>query len=116
MITFACKNIEFDDLLRCSFQLNKTELNLFKFLFELGEEDLLEITEISKKLKLDRSTIQKAIKNLIARNLVFRKQINLDTGGYRFYYRIKNKIEIKHRMHEIIESWYKLVKTNIESW
>lgn len=115
MITFACQNIEFNDLLRCSFQLNKTELNLFKFLFE-DEEDLLDITELAKKLKLDRSTIQKAIKTLIARNLVFRKQINLDTGGYRFYYRIKNKKEIKHRMHEIIESWYKAVKANIDSW
>ena len=34
MITFACQDIEFSDLLRCSFALNKTEYNVMMYLLK----------------------------------------------------------------------------------
>ena len=43
-------------------------------------------------------------------------QENLDKGGYTFHYRIKNKSEIKERMQNIVDKWFKEVKKEISKW
>ena len=35
--SFACKNIDFADIIKCSFNLNKTEYTLFLFLISSKE-------------------------------------------------------------------------------
>ena len=93
MISFACQDIEFKDLLRCSFSMNKTEYNIMMFL--LKSDEAFTATQIGKTMKLDRTTVQKAIKKLAEKNIVLRLQTNLEKGGYMFIYRIKNKDELK---------------------
>ncbi|MFC2136104.1 helix-turn-helix domain-containing protein [Bacteroidota bacterium] len=114
MISFACKDIDIKDLIKCSFDLNKTDYTLFIFLMQ--NEKQYSIEELSNKLKLERSSVQKAIKNLVFRKLVERKQINLDKGGYQFYYNINKKEEIKTRIEEIIDGWHRKVKEEISKW
>ena len=67
-------------------------------------------------MSLDRTTVQKAIKQLAEKNLVKRLQINLDKGGYMFYYEIKNKTEIKQRMLDIVNKWHDGVQKEIKKW
>ena len=114
MISFACQDIEFSELLRCSFELSKTEYYVFLFLLQTDKE--WTVANIAKKMRLNRTTIQKAIKNLTEKQLAFRRQRNLDAGGYIFYYRIKNKDEIKKRMNTIVSDWYEEVKKEITAW
>ena len=114
MITFACKDIEFKDLLRCSFALNKTEYNVFMFLLKNDEE--FTATDMGNKMSLDRTTVQKAVKQLAEKDLIQRLQINLDKGGYMFFYKIKNKIEIKQRMLDLVNRWYDGVNKEIKKW
>ena len=114
MISFACQDIEFKDLLRCSFVLNKTEYNVFMFL--LKTDKWYSASNLGKIMNLDRTTVQKAIKKLTEKNLVTRHQENLDKGGYRFHYKIKNKLEIKQRMLKIVENWYNEVNKEISRW
>lgn len=111
MITFVCKKIKQEDLIRCSFSLNKTECNVFLFL--LGNKKEYTVSQIAESMKLERTTIQKAIKNLVNKKLVRRMQRNLSKGGYIFIYEISNKNEIKDKIKEIVCEWYRHVKTAI---
>ena len=114
MISFACKNIELKDLVMCSFELNKTDYKLFNFLIK--KKKYLSINEISEEMKLERTTIQKSLKRLFEKNIVLRLQKNIDSGGYMFVYKIKDKELIKNIMKEMVSEWYKKVKIEIEAW
>lgn len=112
MVTFACKRIRKEELIKCSFDLNKTEYNVLMFL--LGGEKKYSISQIVKEMNLERTTIQKAVKSLVDKNLINRTQKNLSNGGYLFLYQITNKKEIKNKMRKIIYKWYKEVEKRID--
>tara|TARA_Y100000310_G_scaffold327730_1_gene394552 strand:- start:52 stop:399 length:348 start_codon:yes stop_codon:yes gene_type:complete len=112
--SFACKNIDFADIIKCSFNLNKTEYTLFLFLISAKES--MSIKYLSDQLNLDRSTIQKAIKSLTEKNIVKRIQTNLTTGGYSFSYTINNKQELKKKVLKSIDDWHNSVKKLIIKW
>lgn len=114
MISFACKRIDLKDLLTCSFSLNKTEYNLFIFLLE--QTEALCVSTIGERSGKDRTTVQKAIKKLVVQGLVEKHQVNLQTGGYTFVYKIKNKELIRAKMLDIVEHWHKGVLQSIENW
>lgn len=109
---FGCKRIDGSELIKCTFGLNKTEHKIFAFL--LKSRACLPANDLGKKLELDRTTIQKSMKKLLEKNIVEKKQKNLDSGGYVFYYCIKNKKVIKEKMLEIIKEWNNLANQEIE--
>ena len=111
MITFACKKIKKEEIVRCSFNINRTEYNIFMFL--LKSNNKFDVLEIAEKLNLDRTTVQKAVKRLVELDLVKRFQQNLEKGGYIFLYQINNKKEIKDKLINIITAWYENVKEGI---
>lgn len=111
MFSFACKGIKKEELVKCSFRLNKTEFNLLMFL--LSEKKELTVSEAAKRINLKRTTVQKAIKTLLERGLVKRFQHNLPRGSYVFRYRVKNKEEIKREMKETVHKWALAVEDEI---
>lgn len=111
---FACKEINFYEIMRCSFALTKTEHNVLLFLVK--EHIDFSIKELSNKLSLERSTIQKSIKSLSDKSLIIRKQQNLDDGGYRFYYLAIKKSEIKEKMLSSVQAWHTSVENMIHKW
>ena len=114
MISFACKGIEFEELIRCSFTLNKTEYKLLMHMMTLEKEAT--IPELAEKMSMDRSSMQKGITGLLNKNLATRRQVNLEKGGYFFYYSALNKEAIKKSMLKIIDNWQIAVKKEIEGW
>lgn len=114
MISFACKQIDFKELVQCSFELNKTEYDLFMFL--LSSKENLCVSSISKLLKKDRTTIQKAVKKLLQKELVLKHQVNLENGGYVYVYNIRDKQLIRNKLLNIVESWYKQVVNYVDKW
>ena len=64
VFTFACKSIRQEDLIRCSFELNRTEYNVMMFLMKKHKKPL-SAGSIAKSMGLERSTVQKAIKRLL---------------------------------------------------
>ncbi|MCA9478697.1 MAG: HTH domain-containing protein [Nanoarchaeota archaeon] len=113
-ISFSCHHIDFKDLVMCSFDLNKTEYNLLLFL--LSQHDSLSATQIGEMTKKDRTTIQKAIKKLFEKDLVLKHQVNLDTGGYTFVYKVKNRDYIRQTILEIINKWHAQVVESVKKW
>ena len=81
----------------------------------LGQEEL-KVEEIAQGMNLERSTVQKAIKNLTQKNIVLRKQENLDKGGYVFRYEIKDKNQLKVMIVESVDQWHKNVLEEIKKW
>jgi len=114
MISFACVKIELKNLIKCSFELNKTDYDIFTFL--MPKENDLAASEIALQMNLDRTTVQKAIKRLTEKELVLRAQKNLAKGGYVFAYSIKDKKLIKQRMSEIVKKWHDNVQREIRKW
>jgi predicted transcriptional regulator len=74
------------------------------------------VEELANSMRVDRTTVQKALKNLIDSELVSRKQKNLKNGGYIFIYITQEREEIKARMIKDIENWTRNAKNEVESW
>ncbi len=111
---FACKKINIEEVVRCSLGMKKPEFKLFNFMLEHNKR--FTIIELSRKLSLNRTTVQKIIKKLVEKELVERYQENLSKGGYLFIYTIKNKQFLKEKIKFIIKKWYENVNNELERW
>lgn len=114
MLNFACKKFKITDVIQCSLGLTKSECKLFRFL--LYEDHPLTAQELAKKFEVDRTTIQKSIKNLVEKGIVKRLQENLSKGGYIYRYEIKEKTVIKNHIKEIVTNWYNNVIHELDKW
>jgi len=114
MIDFACKKFDLDEVVKCILMLSKSEFRILKF---LAEHDGKFTTEnLSKKLNLDKSSVQRSIKKLYEKNLVVRSQVNQSVGGYLFLYGIKDKTLIKKVVADILDSWVEIFKKKLSGW
>lgn len=112
MVKFACKIFYLDEIIRCSFNLNKSEAKLFIYMIKQNKE--LSIKQISKDSNFERSTIQKSIKLLLEKNLVKRYQVNNSKGGFSFMYKSIPKKDFTSQMKIIIDKWYSEAKKEIK--
>lgn len=109
-VNFACKTISLDKILKCSFELNNTELAILKYLDSVEKS----AKDIGKDLQKDLATVQRNLKSLHEKKLIIRRQYNMDTGGYTFQYKSKPKKYMKQKMKENFEHFSKLVLKQIE--
>ena len=114
MIDFACKRFDIQEVVKCSLGLSKSEFNLLNFLMKYDKD--FTTLELAKELKLDKSTIQRSIKKLHEKKLVRRGQTNQSVGGYLFYYRIRDKVEIRKVISSTVEGWFKVFKEELNGW
>lgn len=112
-LNFACKQFPIEQVLRCSFGLSNAEFGVLRKLLSGGERS---VEQLAASLNKDRTTVQRAVKPLIEKGLVIRRQYNLENGGYQFFYTAANKEAIKERIHEHFERFSRLVKEEIERW
>lgn len=103
-IDFTCEDVKTSTLLSCSFNLNKSELHIFEYFFK--NRMPRSIQDIASDLKLERSGVQKAIKSLLNKEVLDRRQVNNDAGGYYYRYFMKNRDEIRKLMKSRLDSWY----------
>lgn len=113
MINLACKNITIEELITCAFNITKTE---YKIIIQLLKKQNCSSESLSEKLKKDLTTIQKALKSLVEKELVIRKQINLDGGGYKFIYQSISKEDIKIKIETNLKSFEEKVISRLESF
>ena len=113
-INFACKRVPIEQIIKCSFALSKTDYLVFKIL--LNSENELNIQKLQEKIGKDRTTIQRSIKNLLTQDLIFRRQINLDTGGFMYCYEMKKKDSIKQKILDHFDNYKIKVMEEINSW
>jgi predicted transcriptional regulator len=113
-INFACRMVNFKEILTCAFSMNKSEYDLFLFLEK--QKDPLCVATISEMMNKDRTTIQKSIKSLNDKEIVDKFQVNLDKGGYTFVYKLKDKLVLKKRINESVNKWFNSVNDYVRNW
>ena len=113
MIDFACKKFDLREVIRCSFNLTKTEFRVMEYMVENLNREFT-TREISEIFKIGLSTSQKVINKINKEGLVKRSQKNLEKGGYIFIYSIKQKQILKQKILEIIRDWTEKVELEIK--
>lgn len=121
-INFACKRIRREDLIKCAFDINKTSYKILFFLMKKSGNDLSSedskkktVSEIANKVNLQRSSVQKALKELLNKDLIKRSQMNLEKGGYIYFYYSIDKNEIKKRISALLEEWHTNARKEINN-
>ena len=115
MIDFACKEFDLEDIIKCGLGLTKTEFSIFKYFLNHKGKELI-TSEISKELKLNLTTIQKATKKLHEKGILIRHQKNLNNGGYVYTYEIESKQKIRFVIKKLIKNWSNKVEEEIDKW
>lgn len=115
MIDFACKQFDVEEIIRCGFGLTKAEYHLILYFLKHAEK-ACDTLALCRGTKLNRTTIQKAVKRFYEKGLVNRHQKNLSSGGYLFTYQIKNKKELRVILKNLIRAWSEKVEREIDRW
>ena len=113
MINFACKKLDLYEVMRCGLGLTKTEHAILLFLLD---NDWETANDVANKLKISLATAQRSLKNLHSKELIERRQQNLDLGGYLFFYKAKSKEEIRTELKKILSNWMENVETSLNKW
>lgn len=96
------KEMGTEEIMRCMFGLKALESQVY---LELAERGALTASELTRKFKKDRSTIQRALQSLSFVGLVYREQKNIRGGGYYFAYRALPFSEMKEAMKANVRKW-----------
>ncbi len=112
-ITFACRELDIDEIIRCGLNLSKSEMKIFK---ESLKESNISSNNMAKRLNLDRTTIQKGLGKLLEKGLIRRVQMNRDNGGYEYRYQSMSKEDTRNKVKEIASEWFKMVEVGLEKW
>ncbi len=102
----------FQDLMRYALNLSALEVNVYFRLLD-GEAT---VKEISNKLNRNRSTIQRALTNLINKGLVTRELKTMKNGGYYFKYKAIPLEQVEEHLHEKVKKWYTKLSALLEEY
>lgn len=114
MIDFACKKFDVEEVVKCVLSLSKSDYRILKFL--MGSNESLTTENLAAELSLDKSTVQRGVKSLHSRGLLFRTQMNKSSGGYIFLYRVKEKEKIRKMISDVIDNWVNVFHKKIREW
>jgi predicted transcriptional regulator len=104
-------NICCDDVLKCVFDLNNLDIDVYNKLKNFGE---MRADELAKKINKDRSTVYRSLKKLTCCNLCLKEAKNIRKGGYYHIYRCNEISEAKKELEECIDKWYKQMKNTLK--
>ncbi len=111
-------------LFKCILGLNRTESKVLGYL--LKKKDV-RTSEVAQALKMDRSSIQRAIQDLSALKLIKRNSMSMKDyanvkglidskkQGYLYVYNAKNIDSIKLQLKKLLDKWYNSMLKYIEN-
>ncbi len=105
---------EIKKILRCAFDLTDLEVSITLMLPPEG----MRVKEIQNVLKKDRTTIQKSLKILVDKELIFRESKCCVQGkrGRYFVYKSLDRQEIRKRVLTNIDKWYEGLQESVKSF
>lgn len=108
MIDFACEQVDPNQIIRCALGLSKAEQRVLQ---ALG--DMMNTKQLAETVSCSISLAQRRMKALHEKELVTRRQINLDNGGYEYRYQALPSKEIKQLIQQRIEKWCERAKKTV---
>ncbi len=111
LIVINRRGVSTKDVFKCVLGLRDAEVDTYFKLLELGEAT---VQEIAEELKLDRTTVQKALRSLIYMGLVTRRKETRPRGGFHYVYEPVPFEEAKEIVLRALDEWYEAVKAALE--
>ena len=102
---FTCENA-----MSCFFNLNPLETAAYRALVLEGP---LTAKELGEKLKKDRSTSYRALKNLMSAGLCYKETRTIEAGGYYHVYSAMDPGEVKKEIQRMADMWYEKIKEGL---
>lgn len=112
------------NLLRCILGLNEIESNVFSYLLKNENVSTMDLTDVLNK---DRSTIQRALQDLLDLKVIKRYSLSLkdycelkqiednNKRGYLYIYKAKELDKIKVEFRELLDKWYQSMVNYIDN-
>lgn len=113
MIDFTCKQPDLDEVFKCAFGLTKADLQIMKFFFRKSTKQVTSQL-ISKKLKFQETTVQKAVRKLFDKGIILREAKNLKNGGYVFYYELNDRRKIYTLLSKLLKTWNSKIELKLK--
>ena len=110
---FTCKKVTLKDLVQCNYSLNESEYAIFSQL--MSSKKGLSVKELVDKVQKDRTTVQKILTKLLNRDLLMKRQMNLDRG-FMFVYFSKNKDDVISEIGKNVETYFSVIKESLNKW
>jgi predicted transcriptional regulator len=105
------KNIECSDVIRCLFDLNTLDINVYKKIKKRGG---VKVDTLSKTMNKERSTIYRSLQKLAACGILSKKTQTLSSGGYYHVYQCNDSSKIKQQVESCLDEWYKKMKQAVK--
>ncbi|HDM25514.1 MAG TPA: TrmB family transcriptional regulator [Thermoplasmatales archaeon] len=107
------ETMDCEDLMKCAFNLNDLDIKVYKALIETGET---RVEKLSDMLNREKSTIYRSLQKLVSCGICIKKSNNMESGGYFYTYIPLPDDEVKKKLEECIENWYKCLKEKIKKF
>lgn len=104
-------DLEAGDVMHCLLGLRSLEINVYFYLLRGAAT----VREVSEALGRDRSTVQRAIQNLVSRGLASRRTRTLRRGGYVYVYEAVSLSTLKSLIKEALDNFYRQMVNFLDS-
>lgn len=98
------------DLIKCVFDLNKLDNEIYGALKKTGKSTT---NELAKKLHKERSTVYRSLQKLTLCGLCEKQSRKIQTGGYYYIYSIVEISTALQKVEICVDNWYNVLKKKI---
>jgi len=106
------QKVEASDVMHCFLGLRNLEIDVYFYLLK-GQAT---VKEVAEALGRNRSTIQRAIQNLVQRGFAHRRTRTLRKGGYVYVYEAVNLATLKELIKEALDSFYQQIEDFLDQY
>lgn len=111
---FACTKLPPEKIIRCAFGLTKQEFTIF--LFFCSSKNMISSKDIQEHFASNLASVQRALKKLHDNDLIERKQLNLEHGGYEYFYSSKSRAHLRKLLRDRLDFWVHSVEQEVQTW
>ena len=104
------EKINCDDVLECTFDLNKADVEVYRKLKEMGTS---RVEELAHKLNKDRSTVYRSLQKLVSCEICIKETRTIEKGGYYHVYYCNDIKKVKEKMKVCIDEWYQRMEDTL---
>lgn len=110
-IVRAPENLQCDEVVKCIFDLNSLDIEVYKKLRELG---MSRVDELASHLNRERSTVYRSLQKLTTCGICNKTTKTIRKGGYFHIYKCNDIHYVKKMAESCLDRWYKSMKQTLK--
>ena len=110
---FKSSELTCKDALECFFNLNRLEVDVYNTLARKGPATNKQLAEMMDR---DRSTVYRALHNLVSSGLCFTKPETRERGGYYSVFVPVSPKAVKEEVKDRLDDWYKKIEESLKGF